>query len=159
MYLRGFTPNLSPVLSYFPLRNCCSLILHAHHLNSQLPICQHVETPLKRLHATGEEIGLDIDMIIITVCWFLVVHRIPFMLFLWYQGTHSFRPQCFSARGKEIIFECSNYCVCIILLQHSSHNHCFHLFYTVVAIADKHHHYHCHRVCHHHLRQRVAGAF
>lgn len=80
MYLQGFTPNHFLSFSITKLRY--SLILNTHYLNSPLPVCQHVETPLKRLHATGEEIGLDLDTIIIAVRRLLVAHSIPFMLFL-----------------------------------------------------------------------------
>lgn len=103
MYLQGFTPNLSLILLFSITTLWYSLILHPHHLNSQLPIFQHVETPLKQLHATCEEIGLDLEMIIITVGRLLMAHSIPFMLFLWFKGTRSFRSSLFLGSAKEII--------------------------------------------------------
>lgn len=58
------------------------------------------------------EIGLDLDMIIITVGRLLVAHSIPFMFFLWYQGTHSFRPKLFLVNRMETISLSARAVVC-----------------------------------------------
>lgn len=69
VFARLHTKSFSHSLLFSITALWYSLILHTHHLNSQQPICQHVETPLKHLYATSEKIGLDLDMIIIPVCW------------------------------------------------------------------------------------------
>lgn len=74
-----FTRLHTKPFSHFPLQHSDILSSYnAHHLNSQLLICQHVETPLKCLHAMSEEIGSDLDTIIISVGRLLVAQRVAF---------------------------------------------------------------------------------